>query len=94
MGITGFLVVTLMDIIGALIISMTVFNHSLKHYSVGLKAGFAIAMLGLLGQAMRNIYYIATGHSPTDASLPIWAFKDTGIFLVAFFWLRHKMKGE
>jgi hypothetical protein len=94
MGITGFLIVTLMDIIGAIIISLTIFNPALKHYSAGLKAGFILAMMGLIGQALRNMYYIATGHSPTDASLPIWAFKDVGIFLVAFFWLRHKMKGE
>jgi hypothetical protein len=92
MGTTGFLIVTLMDIIGAVIISLTMYSASLKHYSFGLKAGFILAMIGLLGQAMRNFVYMFTGNSPTDASLPIWAFKDAGIFFVAFFWLRFKLK--
>jgi hypothetical protein len=41
-------------------------------------------IVGLFAQVFRNIIFIATGISPTDASLPLWAFKDMGIDLIAF----------
>jgi len=88
----GFVIITAIDILGAFIISMSVFNPKLNHFSKCFKAGLVFLMLGLVGQAFRNVMFLVTGNSPTDASLPIWAFKDIGVTLVAVSWLWHKIK--
>jgi hypothetical protein len=87
-----FFTVTVFDIVGAIIIAMSMFSPALQYYSKGFKAGLVLAMLGLLGQAFRNYVYLTTGVSPTDAEVPLWAFKDLGISVFAISWLWFKMK--
>lgn len=89
-----FYTVTFFDVIGAIIISMSMFHPALEHFSKGFKAGLVLSMLGLFSQAYRNIIYLATGVSPTDAELPFWALKDMGISLFAMSWLWFKMRGN
>ena len=87
-----FFIVSIFDIVGAIIIAMSMFHPALDHFSRGFKAGLVLAMLGLIGQAFRNYIYITTGVSPTDAEVPLWAFKDLGISVFAMSWLWFKMK--
>jgi hypothetical protein len=89
-----FITVTGFDLVGAGIIAMAMFSHSLQFYTKGLKLGLILCMLGLLSQAFRNIYYLYTGVSPTDAELPLWALKDMGISIFVMSWLWFKMKEE
>lgn len=89
----GFVLITLVDLIGAVIIGLSVVNPKLEHFSKCFKLGLVFAMLGLVGQALRNVLFLVTGNSPTDAELPLWALKDIGISLVATSWLWHKIKG-
>lgn len=89
----GFILITCVDVLGTVIIALSIFNPKLEHFSTCFKAGLVFLMLGLLSQAMRNIMYITTGHSPTDSDLPLWAFKDIGVTFVAVSWLWNKIKG-
>lgn len=92
MNTIGFMAITAIDVLGAFIISLSVFNPKLNHFSNCFKAGLVFLMLGLIGQAFRNVEFLLTGISLTDASLPVWAFKDIGVTLVAVSWLWHKIK--
>lgn len=76
----------LIDIVGALIIGLCIANHALVHFSTGFKAGLVLCMLGMLYTAA----IIIANVKPT---VPVWALKDLGISAVAWFWLRHKLKG-
>jgi hypothetical protein len=87
-----FIVVSGFDIVGAVILGMAVFHPNLEHFTKGFKLGLVLAMLGLLGQAFRNYVYLSTGMSPTDAEVPLWAFKDLGISVFAMSWLWFKIK--
>jgi hypothetical protein len=89
-----FITVTGFDLIGAAIIAMAMFSHTLQFYTKGLKLGLVLSMLGLLSQAFRNIYYLTTGISPTDAELPLWALKDLGISIFVMSWLWFKIHNE
>ena len=46
--------------------------------------GLSVGALGLLFQGMRNIQFLTTGVSPSDADLPVWFLKDMGYALIAF----------
>lgn len=92
MDIVGFVLITVFDLVGALIIAMSVFHPKLDDFPKVFKFALVFAMLGLVGQAGRNIMFMLTGVSPTDSDLPIWAFKDIGIGLFSFSWLWYKIK--
>ena len=76
----------LINLTAAFIIALSIANHALVHYSTGLKTGLVLCMLGLLYTAA----IIIANVKPT---FPAWALKDLGIACVAWFWLRHKLKG-
>ena len=46
--------------------------------------GAIIACFGLVGQVLRNIQYLATGVSPSDADLPFWMLKDFGLCVMIY----------
>jgi hypothetical protein len=48
-----------------------------------LRTGIGLFGLGVLFQAFRNLQFLVTGVSPTDAQLPLWALKDIGGTMVA-----------
>ena len=48
-----------------------------------LRTGIGFFGLGVLFQAYRNLQFLVTGVSPTDAQLPLWALKDIGGTMVA-----------
>jgi RsiW-degrading membrane proteinase PrsW (M82 family) len=50
-----------------------------KWHLLGLLTGAA----GLMFQAVRNIYFLATGESMADSDLPVWYLKDLGYFIIA-----------
>jgi hypothetical protein len=92
MELLGFSFITAVDLLGAFLLASAVINPKLNSYSNVFKIGLVIAMLGLLGQAFRNYVFISTGISPADTDLPLWAFKDMGISLVAISWALHNRK--
>ena len=52
-----------------------------KHWF--LRAGVGLFTFGLLGQLLRNLIFLTTGNSPTDADIPLYVFKDIGGAMVA-----------
>ena len=77
-----FILMLIIDIVGVIAIAAYMFIKADDH-SVMLKAGMVITIAGLVGQIGRNIYYLSTGVSPSDADLPLWALKDIGITWLA-----------
>ena len=82
----GFLILTLFEIPAAIIIFVGALNERMRLYPVWHKLGMMLASLGLMAQGIRKTQFLLTGHSPTDADLPLWALKDVGIALVAWFY--------
>ena len=78
---------TIFETVCAFVILAACFNRGPLQFSTYCKAGMLIGGLGLLGQAFRNIVFITTGYSFTDADLPVWALKDIGLCVVGVsFW--------
>ena len=77
-----FILMLIIDIVGVIAIATYMFIKADDH-SVMLKAGMVITIAGLVGQIGRNIYFLSTGVSPSDADLPLWALKDIGITWLA-----------
>lgn len=80
----GFAVLTVTNLTAAVIIFAGALSERMRLYPSWHKVGLMIAGLGLVAQALRNIQFLATGISPSDADMPLWALKDAGISLVAF----------
>lgn len=82
-----FAILTVIDLGGALIIFAGALNERMRLYPTWHKVGLIMASLGLAAQGIRNIQFMVTGISPTDADLPLWAMKDVGIGIIAFVYL-------
>lgn len=82
-----FILMTVIDLTAAAIVFVGALNERMRLYPAWHKVGLILASCGLLAQGMRNIQFIATGVSPSDADLPLWALKDLGIALIAFFYV-------
>jgi hypothetical protein len=82
-----FAILTVIDLGGALIIFAGALGERMRLYPTWHKLGLMMASLGLAAQGVRNIQFMVTGISPTDADLPLWALKDLGIGTIAFFYL-------
>jgi hypothetical protein len=52
-----------------------------KHWF--LRTGIGLFSVGLMGQLLRNVIFLYTGVSPTDADWPLYALKDLGGSMVA-----------
>ena len=83
-----FTLITFFDVLGAIAITIALLKKSHGHYSLVMRASFIVLTLGLIAQAFRNILFLATGQSPSDSDLPLWALKDIGIVL-AFYKIFH-----
>jgi hypothetical protein len=77
-----FLFMLLVDLVGIIAVAGYMFCKADDH-STALKMGMVITIAGLAGQIGRNIYFLSTGDSPSDADLPLWALKDIGITWLA-----------
>jgi hypothetical protein len=67
----------------------------IKNEDALIKWGAIIACFGLLGQVLRNIQFLVTGHSPHDAELPLWMLKDLGLCVMIFgYAIRAKVNKE
>lgn len=82
-GVLFFVFVTIVDLLGVVIICAGLLRDSWRLYPSWHKAGLITAALGLFFQAGRNVEFLATGVSPSDADLPLWFLKDLGISTVA-----------
>jgi hypothetical protein len=78
-----FFVMAIVDLIGAGLILLLVAQNSDKLKNKYVRLGLAFACFGLVGQLVRDIYFLTTGESPTDSTLPIWAFKDIALLVGA-----------
>jgi ABC-type thiamin/hydroxymethylpyrimidine transport system permease subunit len=82
----GFLLLTITNIVASIIIFAGALSERMRLFPTWHKVGLIIAALGLVFQAGRNVQFLVTGISPSDADLPVWALKDIGISVVAFFY--------
>jgi len=83
-GKAFFLLVTVLDVIGAIILFLGALSPRMRLYPAWHRIGLLAAVVGLFAQAGRNIEYMFTGISPSDADLPLWALKDLGIDIIAY----------
>jgi len=92
-----FTAVTVMDLSAAIIIFVGALSDRMRLYPTWHKVGLIVALLGLICQAFRNIQFLSTGISPSDADMPLWVLKDAGIATIAFTYLiygiRHQFFG-
>jgi len=82
-GFWFFVAVTVVDLAGVIVIAAGLMRDEWRTYPSWHKVGLIIAALGLFFQAGRNLEFLLTGVSPSDADLPLWALKDLGISTVA-----------
>jgi hypothetical protein len=82
-----FVFMTVLDLSAAAIVFAGALSEKMRLYPTWHKIGLIVASIGLVSQGLRNIQFIATGVSPTDSDLPLWALKDTGIAIIAYFYL-------
>lgn len=83
-GKAFFLLITVLDVIGAIILFLGALSPRMRLYPAWHRIGLLAAVVGLFAQAGRNIEYMFTGISPSDADLPLWALKDLGIDIIAY----------
>jgi hypothetical protein len=79
-----FIFATAVDFLTAFWILGALFTDRLQKLPRWHRMGLSVGALGLLFQGMRNIQFLATGVSPSDADLPVWFLKDMGYALIAF----------
>jgi hypothetical protein len=79
-----FVFATVVNLITAFWIMGALFTDRLQRLPKWHMMGLSIGALGLIFQALRNIQFLLTGESPSDAELPIWFLKDMGYALIAF----------
>jgi hypothetical protein len=84
--IAFFVFVTIMDLCAAGIIFAGALSERMRLYPAWHKVGLIVAVIGLTAQAMRNIQFLYTGVSPSDTDMPLWALKDAGISIIAFYY--------
>ena len=79
-----FIFATVVDFVTAFWIIGALFTDKLQRLPRWHLMGLSVGALGLLFQGFRNIQFLLTGVSPSDAELPIWFLKDMGYALIAF----------
>jgi hypothetical protein len=79
-----FIFATAVDFVTAFWIIGALFTDKLQRLPRWHLMGLSVGALGLLFQGMRNIQFLTTGVSPSDADLPVWFLKDMGYALIAF----------
>jgi hypothetical protein len=79
-----FIFATAVDFVTAFWILGALFTDKLQRLPRWHLMGLSVGALGLLFQGFRNIQFLLTGVSPSDAELPIWFLKDMGYALIAF----------
>jgi hypothetical protein len=79
-----FIFATAVDFVTAFWILGALFTDRLQRLPRWHLMGLSVGALGLLFQGFRNIQFLLTGVSPSDADLPIWFLKDMGYALIAF----------
>jgi hypothetical protein len=79
-----FIFATVVDFVAAFWILGVLFTDRLQRLPRWHLMGLSVGALGLLFQGFRNIQFLMTGVSPSDADLPIWFLKDMGYALIAF----------
>jgi hypothetical protein len=89
-----FVVVTFIDITAAIIIFCGALSERMRLYPAWHKIGLMVAVGGLAAQAFRNIQFLITGVSPSDASAPLWVLKDAGIAIIAYCYLYIGIKAH
>lgn len=94
MGTFGFILVTLIDLSAAAIIFLGALSERMRLYPAWHKIGLMTAVVGLICQSFRNLQFITTGHSPSDADMPLWILKDMGIAIIAYFYLYLAIKAR
>lgn len=92
-----FSITTILDLTAASIVFIGALSERMRLYPVWHKVGLIVATMGLVAQAFRNIHFLMTGESPSDADMPLWVMKDAGIAIIAYTYLyvafqRHKAK--
>jgi hypothetical protein len=81
-----FIALTFFNTLAVIIIFCGLCSERLRTFPSWHKVSMVLILAGLLSQIFRNITYLMTGESPSDATLPIWAFKDVGIDIIAFYY--------
>lgn len=76
------LVLVLNIVTAAFILYALTFDSRVLKFPVSHKIGLWVAAVGLLGQALRNAIFLATGESPSDNDLPLWVLKDAGYWII------------
>lgn len=79
-----FIFATAVDFVTAFWLLGALFTDRLQRLPRWHLIGLSLGALGLLFQGVRNIQFLMTGISPSDAELPVWFLKDMGYALIAF----------
>jgi hypothetical protein len=79
-----FIFATAVDFLAAFWILGALFTDRVQKLPRWHLMGLSVGALGLLFQGMRNIQFLTTGVSPSDADLPVWFLKDMGYAIIAF----------
>lgn len=92
----GFFLLTLLDMMTAVMIFFCALNERILLMSVWYRVGLITAALGFAAQGALNLPYLLYGTQLYANEIPFWALKDMGISMVAthYFWLvlRDKRK--
>lgn len=83
---------TFIDVVAAVAIFISMDTDHARRYGKLNQIGRWTLSFGLLAQAGRNVEFLITGVSPTDADLPLWFLKDLGVFLIVAYVLISKFK--
>ncbi len=86
------LFVSIMNVVTSLIIIYALFNLSAQFKKPGYVVGFLLILIGIASQVYRNIIFHTSGIAPVDTDLPIWVFKDIGVFIVVLTYLLDRKK--
>ena len=89
-----FYLVTFIDLTAAVIIFCGALSERMRLYPAWHKIGLIVAVVGLVCQAFRNVQFIYTGVSPSDADAPLWILKDLGIAIIAYCYLYLGIKAS
>ena len=89
-----FYLVTFIDLTTAVIIFCGALSERMRLYPAWHKVGLIVAVVGLVCQAFRNVQFIYTGVSPSDADAPLWILKDLGIAIIAYCYLYLGIKAS
>jgi hypothetical protein len=82
----GFILATVIDLFtGFTLLYIMDGKHKLYYGGYHRFAKWVLAF-GLLAQSGRNLQFLLTSYSPSDAELPLWFLKDFGVFLVVVYW--------